>query len=254
MTIKNTTFLKQIAEIPENTVVTSSWLKTKGISNGLQHYYANNGWLKPVGQGAFIKFNSKNLSIDGALYALQSQLHLPVHIGGQFALVLQKVAHYARSKNNWTLFSTKKILLPSWFKKYKFNDAWKIYKTSFLPDNTGIVKFKSSNISIQVSSPERAALELLYQIPKDISLIEAAEIFELLTDLRARVLQELLEQCKSVKVKRLFLYFAERTWHPWLKYVNVKKINLGKGVREITKNGKYNKKFNLVIGGLDENK
>jgi hypothetical protein len=110
----------------------------------LQNYYANNGWLKSIGRGAFVKFNSDNLNIDGALYALQSQLHLPIHVGGQFALALHKIARYARSKNNWTLFSAEKTPLPSWFKKYKFNDAWEVYKTNFLPDNVGLVNFKYS--------------------------------------------------------------------------------------------------------------
>ena len=38
----------------------------------------------------------------------------------------------------------------------------------------------------------------------------------------------------------------------WFKRLNLTKINLGKGVREITKGGKHNKKYNIIIGDIEE--
>jgi hypothetical protein len=37
-----------------------------------------------------------------------------------------------------------------------------------------------------------------------------------LNTLRPDLVQELLEKCSSVKVKRLFMHLAEQFQHPWL--------------------------------------
>jgi hypothetical protein len=60
-------------------------------------------------------------------------------------------------------------------------------------------------------------------------------------------MQELLEQCTSVKVKRLFLYMANKAQHQWLTFVDQKKIDVGKGDRTIVKRGIYNSDFQISI-------
>ena len=57
----------------------------------------------------------------------------------------------------------------------------------------------------------------------------------------------LLETCRSVKVKRLFLYLSERNELPWLKDLELDKVNLGSGKRVISKNGKYNAKYQISV-------
>ena len=59
--------------------------------------------------------------------------------------------------------------------------------------------------------------------------------------------QELLEDCKSIKVKRLFLYMAEKAGHDWLKMLDLSKISLGTGKRATVKNGVYNAKYQITI-------
>ena len=63
----------------------------------------------------------------------------------------------------------------------------------------------------------------------------------------AKMVQELLEDCNSIKVKRLFLYLAENSDHFWFKELNVKSVNLGKGKRVIDVNGKLDKKYNITV-------
>lgn len=41
------------------------------------------------------------------------------------------------------------------------------------------------------------------------------ELMEGLNNLRPNQVQDLLEKCESVKVKRLFLYLAEKAGHEW---------------------------------------
>jgi hypothetical protein len=68
-----------------------------------------------------------------------------------------------------------------------------------------------------------------------------------LANLRPNLVQELLEQCTSIKVKRLFLYMASKAQHQWLTFVDQKKINIGIGDRSIVKGGLYNSEFHISI-------
>jgi hypothetical protein len=73
-----------------------------------------------------------------------------------------------------------------------------------------------------------------------------------LIELKPKVLQELLESCSSVKVKRLFFYISDKVGHAWFKRLDLERVNLGSGIREITKNGKLDKKYGIVIGEVGE--
>src|SRR3546814_9499669 len=61
---------------------------------------------------------------------------------------------------------------------------------------------------LRVSGMERAILETLEEIPRTVSFEHGAELFEGLTTLRPKLAQALLMACRSVKAKRLFLYFS----------------------------------------------
>jgi len=68
-----------------------------------------------------------------------------------------------------------------------------------------------------------------------------------LTTLRPKLLQPLLEKCSSVKVKRLFLYMAEKAGHDWLKDLDISKFDLGSGDRALTKGGVYVSRYGLTL-------
>jgi hypothetical protein len=48
-----------------------------------------------------------------------------------------------------------------------------------------------------------------------------------------------------VKVKRLFLWFAEKHDHAWLKQLD--RIDLGDGKRMLVRGGKLDPKFNITV-------
>ena len=70
---------------------------------------------------------------------------------------------------------------------------------------------------------------------------------ENLITLRPSLVQHLLEHCTFLKVKRLFLHFAEKINHPWLKKISLEKIDLGNGKRSLFKNGILDKKYNITV-------
>jgi len=90
-------------------------------------------------------------------------------------------------------------------------------------------------------------LEYVYDIPKNESFDEAHYIMEGLATLRPSVLQSLLESCRSVKVKRLFLHMAATYNHGWFNRIDESSIDLGSGKREIIKGGKLDKKYQIVV-------
>ena len=90
-------------------------------------------------------------------------------------------------------------------------------------------------------------LECLFLMPKKQELIECYQLMEGLNNLRPNLVQNLLENCTSIKVKRLFLFLAERAGHSWVKHLNIDKIDLGSGKRSIVKNGVYNSKYKITL-------
>lgn len=72
-------------------------------------------------------------------------------------------------------------------------------------------------------------------------------VMEQLTTLRPGLVQTLLEQNSSVKMKRLFLFMAEKAGHAWFSDLDLQKIDTGSGKREIVPNGVYDSKYQIVI-------
>jgi hypothetical protein len=70
---------------------------------------------------------------------------------------------------------------------------------------------------------------------------------ENLPALPAVTVQNLLEECSSVKVVRLFMMMAERAGHSWTANINVSRLDFGKGVRTLAPKGIYNPKYQLVL-------
>lgn len=247
MTTNTDKKLKNLLEehIP-GTILLASWLEKKGISHDLQKYYRRSGWLESVGTGAF-KRPKDLVQWQGALFAVQTQANLPVHVGGPSALSLQGLAHYVRLGEETIHLFSPQIKLPAWFLKYKWQTKIEHIKTSVLPTETGLINHEEKNFTILISAPERAILECLYLAPDQFDLVECYQLFEGLANLRPRLLQDLLELCNSVKVKRLFLYMAHKAKHQWLSFIDLSKISLGHGDRSVVKGGIYVSQFNISI-------
>jgi hypothetical protein len=100
---------------------------------------------------------------------------------------------------------------------------------------------------LTLSTSERAVLELLDELPDRESFHQADKLMEGLANLSPRRLQKLLEDCRSVKVKRLFFFFADRHAHAWLKRLERKRIDLGKGKRMLVRGGKLDSKYEITV-------
>jgi len=120
--------------------------------------------------------------------------------------------------------------------------------TSFLGSGLiGVNTIEVDGYELIVSSPERAIMECLYMPSASSSLLDIYYIMEGMTTLRPKLVQSLLESCTSLKVKRLFLYMAEKANRPWYKAVKTDRVNYGTSRLMITPTGKYIKKYNMTI-------
>jgi hypothetical protein len=203
--------------------------------------------LENVGRGAYKKTGDE-VKWTGGIYAIQTQTNTRIHVGSMTALVLQGFSHYFRlGKETIFLFSPYKQNLPKWFKDYDWEYPVYHKQTDFLPEEKGIIKFEIKNIPNKISSPERAMMECLYLTPKKIDLIECFHIMEGLVNLKPKLVQDLLQNCNSVYVKRLFLYMAEKINHQWQQFLNLEKIDLGSGNRRIAEGGAFVSKYQITI-------
>ena len=252
MNTQNETNLKQLlAKAPRNTVLTAKYLTELGFSHDVLKGYERNGWLKRISQGAY-KILEDNIEFNGAINALQEQLGLSIHLGGITALNDQyKIMHNIPFERKSQLFGYRGEKLPKWFDILYQNNI-EFNRTTFLPKDIGFVEQNNGSYKTKISSLERAILEMLYLVPEKVTINEAYQLIESLTTVKPKEFQTLLEQCTSVKVKRLFFYIVETIGHSWFKRFDLSKIDLGKGVREITKGGKHNKKYNIIIGDIGQ--
>lgn len=228
-------------------LVTSTWLEEKGVSRSLQKHYLRSGWLETFGRGAYKK-PGDTITWQGAISAIQQQSELNVHVGAGSALMLHGLSHYLRlNQESLFLFTPHKRKIPKWFldADWDFNVLHK--QTEFLPSEIGLTTYEEGNFTLKVSSPERAILECLYLAPRHFDLVECYHLMEGLVNLKPKLLSELLVECSSIQVKRLFLYMAEKAKHQWLHFVKTEQINLGNGNRMLTKNGVYVSKYQLSI-------
>ena len=251
MSLENRGKLNQLlSNWPPHSVFACSWLHEQGFGFDLIYKYRKSGWLKPVGHGAVARAGDR-VDWAGGLYAIQSQLKLPIHVGGKSALLLKGQGHFIPQGKGWvlSLFGEPKSKLPTWFRKRDWGVNLKLVTSDLLhvDSGLGLSTLEMGAFTILISAPERAILEFLSLVPQEESFEEAKLLMEGLTTLRPKIVQQLLTGCSSIKVKRLFLFLAEECNHPWLKKLDLSQVSLGSGKRVIEKGGVLNVKYGITV-------
>lgn len=246
-TLEGTKINQLLQAQPLGVVLLSSWLARQGYSIDLQKHYRKTQWLQSIGKGAQIRAGD-NVGYEGAIYALQKQSELTIHPGGRTALSLLGKAHYLElNSTKVVLFGVSGEKLPTWFKNHDWGVEPDYHETSFLSPDLGFTDVGIKSFSIKVSGAARALMECLYLAPLKQELMECFELMEGLNNLPPKQVQALLENCQSVKVKRLFLYMAEKANHGWFKHLDLTRLDLGAGKRSIVKNGVLIEKYGITV-------
>lgn len=250
MNTKNKINLNQLlTQWQRGAVYAQTYLSKLGYYHDLVKSYRRNGWLDSIGTGAF-KLSGDHVDWLGGLYTLQQQLKLPIHVGGRTALELKGFSHYGRAGfEKCFLYAVSKTRLPKWFRQFNWGVDIHYKATNiFQPGLAGsFSNYMHKELTIKISAPERAAMEMLYYVPSEQGFDEALKIMESLMSLRPEMVQTLLENCGQIKIKRLFLYLSDRLNLPWFKELDLSRINIGKGKRVIATNGVLDKKYLITV-------
>lgn len=246
-TINETKINLLLQQIPHGTIVLASWLLKQGYSRDLQHRYIKSKWLEPIGVGAFKRTN-EHVDLYGALYAFRFLDKSDIHIGGRSSLLLKGFSHFLEmNPDDVQIFASNKKNIPKWFSGYNWRPTPRLFQSNILPCEMGLDEHSFQTFKLKISSPARALIECLELFPLYFDLNEASQIMEGLNSLRPDNVQTLLENCNSIKVKRLFMFLASKSGHTWYRYLNPEKINLGSGKRSLVKNGIWIPEFKITV-------
>ncbi len=235
--------------LPDGLVVNRKWLKENGFERTAVDYFVRSGKLVRVGHGVYRR-PGPPLKWEHLVYSLQES-GSPVHVGGRSALDLQGIAHYLPlgGKQTVDLYGVSK--LPEWLSgllsTVKFTARG---KSGFDKLPTGALTtqpFGHWDWPLSFATLELALFELLRDIQDEAGFSLADKYFESTTTLRPKLLNSLLQECRHVKTKRLFLWFSKRHHHQWLSKLNIDALNLGSGKRMIVRGGVLDKAYSITV-------
>lgn len=236
-------------QLPHGHLIDTRTLKRHDIDRKLAHKYIESGWLEPVVRGLYRRpAPSRNdTNWQTVVRSMQHIMGYPSVVGGRTALEEQGFSHYLKlgSKQVVHLYGTRH---PTWLKRLGGETTYILHGSGLFTD--GIeedAKVETSAGSILCSSPERAVLEMLDELPSAESFHIVDTVFDGLTSARPNRLAELLQRCRSVKVKRLFFVFADRHAHAWRKYIDPDAFDLGKGDRALVQGGRLHPLYRITV-------
>lgn len=201
--------------IAPGTPLTSEDLATLGISSDLAVYYVKAGWLTRLARGVYCRPND-SLALYPSLLLLQRRLE-GLHVGGKSALDWYGVRQYVSQQPVLHLYGWTAGQLPEWFTE-RFPAVYR--RKRLFNEQPGellhVGLFEGREGAPQVSTPERALLELLSEVGLRQPLQEARELVESTYSFRVDVMRELLQRCTSVKTVRLCLQLGNEMSMPWV--------------------------------------
>jgi hypothetical protein len=249
--------------LPEGLPVDSHWLQQQGYSRQLISKYVRSGWLEAPTRGVYRRHTTLQLeSWEPVIISMQKLLDLPISVGGRTALELHGIVHYLTMTDRAEVYLFgPKSALPAWATRLPLRQSLIYHSTQLFASKTDLsaraeshawahfADYKWGNLewSLQISTPERAVLELLNEIPSHETFHQVDVLMEGLSGLRPRYLNNLLQDCTNVKVKRLFMWFAERHNHAWFKEIESGRIDLGAGKRMVVRGGKLDTKYLITV-------
>lgn len=249
--------------VPAGFMVDSAWLEANGIGRRSAYDYVKRGWLERLAHGVFRRpvpraGPSDKIDWKSCVLSMQHIMGYPVHVGGMTALALQGHSHYLPLGGQapvWLYGST----TPNWLGKMPLDAPVEIRSRALFTDpEIGLTQERDEQGSgnaavlpwdwaIRMSTPERAVLETLDELPHHESFHNLELVFEGLMTLRPKLLASLLNDCRKIKVRRLFFVFADRHGHAWRKRLDPADFDLGRGDRALVKGGRIHPRYRIVV-------
>lgn len=266
MDSENRSLINQLGqEWPIGTVAVTPWLEEHGIYQQLADRYVKTGWLERIGHGAYVRAGDSP-TWTGGLFALQTCLKLPIHVAARTALELEGYGHnlvLGQGRRTY-LWGAPGVRLPAWYKKFEWGVQMTYITTSLFrgTETSGLTThFEGtpreasawnrqpaySGYTITTASPERGMLETCHLVPTMQSFEETRLLMEGMASLRLSLVQTLLESCRSIRAKRVFLFLADLCRHRWRGAIDDARIDLGSGKRVLVRGGRFDSKYQMTV-------
>ncbi len=269
--------------LPEGLLADAAWFSSRTYSSSLRHRYCAGGWLEQVAKGVFRRPLYKPgredekvpLRWQHVIVSLQMIMERPIVVGGRTALELRGFSHYASLSGPRAIHLYGDEPAPGWLKKLSIetpfvcHNARRLFRAEPIASAFETLKAVLDSEEplgrtpihgsltwtdsgdwywpLVLSTPERAVFELLNELPGKETFHQADMLLEGLTNLSPKRLNRLLRECRSVKVKRLFLWFADRHCHAWLKQLDRDRIDLGSGKRMLVRGGRLDPTYQITV-------
>ncbi len=247
--------------VPPGFVVDTPWLKARGIDSKSIHDYVARGWLKRIARGVYrrplpvvAQSAAPEESWATLLLSLQRLMNYAVHLGAESALDLVGHVHYLSFGGRRRVHFYGDV--PSWLRRLSMPTEIVVHRRTLFGDDP--VGIEESDIGvgaavdlwrwrIRASSPERAILEAIDDLPRHASFEKLDKVFEGLVSLRPKQLTVLLAACRSVKVRRLFFVFADRHQHRWRQQLDISGVDFGSGPRALVSGGRFHPTYRISV-------
>ena len=206
--------------VPPGFLVDTPWLRARGIDSKSIHDYVARGWLERLIRGVYRRpvpdgaRGAHGESWEVPLLSLQRLMKYAVHLGGESALDVAGYVHDLSLGGRSRVHFYGEV--PSWLKRLPMQAQVVVRPCKlFDGDPVGIDEvgletgvpgptFAVWHWPLKASSPERAILEALDELPRHAGFGILDRVFERLVSLRPKPLMAVLQACRSVKVRRLF--------------------------------------------------
>src|SRR5690625_1869205 len=262
-------------DLPEGLIVDAAWLEERGIASNLRSYYVSASWLEQPVRSVYRRPRGE-LTWQQVVISLQTLiLKTPLVVGGRTALELHGFAHYiTQDIEAIHLYGPKKP--PGWLQKLGLEQSFVYHNSARLfrgdsmyicPEPDAVAdqvagehlrsRIRGDGLTtlawghwgwgLKLSERERAFLEMLDELPNAESFHQVDMIMQGASTFSPRRLQKLLLECTSVKVKRLFFFFADRHRHAWLERLDKEAIDFGKGKRMLVRDGRLDPEYLITV-------
>lgn len=224
----------------------SSWLNRNEYSDQLMQQYRKSGWFTSLSKGVMYRTGDK-ISTWGAISSYNHQENKTVFVAAHSALELFGFNHYVpMGKPGLILGIPSDENIPGWMRKDVYEYNLEFFSTKIFK-RTEFTTITKDGFDIITSVPEQAFLECLLLAPNRYNYMDLFYIMEQLNTMRSDILQLLLENLTNKRVKRLFLYMAQKAEHSWFNNLDLTKIDIGTGKQMLVNNGIYLPEYLITI-------
>ncbi|MFN2360978.1 MAG: type IV toxin-antitoxin system AbiEi family antitoxin domain-containing protein [Marinobacter sp.] len=240
--------------LPVSMLATKTWL----IDQGLNLHFVDNAirsrTLLPLASGVYA-LHEKSVRWPGVVASLQRMSEKPIHVGGLTALDLAGLTHFLSTNSEVGVHLFSESPLPGWIKRiqvvarFEHHSTLRLWPESVMtnPNFLREYSWQEGLPSIKYSCPEKALLEVLTEVPSAVSFEHADALMQGLSSLSPRKIDALLRACRNIKVKRLFLWLAERNRHVWFKRLEPDAYDLGSGKRVLAQHGRLHPRWFITV-------